>query len=60
MFKEIKSEIAKKDEQCKSGKASYAMVLLGLFKEPMDALSRKTFNEHGFQVVDLPRNPYLK
>lgn len=60
MFKEIKSEIAKKDEQCKSGKAIYAMVLLGLFKEPMDALTRKTFNEHDFQVVDLQRNPYLK
>ena len=60
MFKEIKSEIEKKDEQCRRGKAIYAMVLLGLFKEPMDEQTRKAFIEHGFQVIDLPRNPYLK
>ena len=60
VFREIKSEIAKKDEQCQRGRAVYAMVMLGLFKESMDVLTRNAFVEHGFQVVDLPRNPYLK
>ena len=60
IFREIKSKIAEKDEQCRKGKAVYAMTLLGLFKEPMDGQTRKAFVEHGFQVVDLPRNPYLK
>ena len=60
IFREIKSKIDEMNERCLRGKSIYSMVLLGMFKEPMDGLSRKAFVEHGFQVIDLPRNPYLK
>lgn len=60
LFREIKSRIAEKDRQCELGKSVYDMVLLGLFKMPMDETSKLAYIQHGFEVVDLPRNPYLK
>lgn len=60
IFKRIKSEIAEKDRQCELGKAVYNMVLLGLFKTPMEDKTRQSYIQHGFEVIDLPRNPYLK
>lgn len=60
MFKKMMSKIAEQDESCLRGKAVYSKVLLGIFKTPMDEASRRAYEAHGFQVVDLPRNPYLK
>lgn len=60
IFRDIKTRIAQQDELCERGKAMYSMVLLGLFKVPMDMATRKSFKDHGFEVVDLPRNPYMR
>lgn len=60
MFKRIKEEIIRQDERCRQGRSVYSMVLLGLFKTKMGDDTKQAFLQHGFEVVDLPRNPYLK
>jgi len=60
MFKRIKDDIERQDERCKQGRSIYSMVLLGLFKSPMSDDTKQLFIQHGFDVLDLPRNPYIK
>lgn len=59
IFKEIKARIDHMDGQCKLGKASPALLMVGIFKETMDNSTRKAFEQRGWTVTDLPRNPYI-
>lgn len=59
IFKELVDTIKKEDERCAKGWEVPSMIMLGLFKEEISVETRDTFQNHGFTVVDLPRNPYL-
>ncbi len=60
IFKAIKTNINRMDERCKIGKAAPALLMIGLFKETMDDKTRFTFENQGWTVVNLPRNPYIE
>ncbi|MCK9156866.1 MAG: class I SAM-dependent methyltransferase [Paludibacteraceae bacterium] len=60
MFRTIQKDISEQDKRCQQGKSIYSMVLLGLFKTKMDDQTRNMFVNHGFEVIDLPKNPYVK
>jgi SAM-dependent methyltransferase len=59
VFKELVNTINKQDERCAKGWEVPNLILLGLFKEKMNESTRKSFGEHGWTILDLPRNPYL-
>jgi ubiquinone/menaquinone biosynthesis C-methylase UbiE len=59
VFKEIVETIKYEDQRCSDGWDVPNMIMLGLFKEGMNAETEKTFEKQGWTIVDLPRNPYL-
>jgi ubiquinone/menaquinone biosynthesis C-methylase UbiE len=59
IFKQIVDTINMQDERCAKGWEVPSLIMMGLFKESMDAETRCAFESQGWTVVDLPRNPYL-
>ena len=61
LFKKIKSDIAALDRQSACGlSGGRPKLLVGMiFKEALEAAPRAALVADGFDVVDLPRNPYL-
>jgi len=58
MFARITENIAAHDAACRAGRADYDLLLAGLCLEPLDPVARQAFEADGWQVRDLPRNPY--
>lgn len=59
IFKELVDTIHDEDERCAKGWNVPNLILLGLFKEKMDDETRTLFQNKGWAIIDLPRNPYL-
>jgi SAM-dependent methyltransferase len=61
LFQRINDEIGKLDQQSKLGlsRGRYKLSLSIIFKESMDDKMRQSLLDGGFEVRDLPRNPYL-
>jgi ubiquinone/menaquinone biosynthesis C-methylase UbiE len=59
VFKELVDKIKDDDDRCKKGWGVPSLIMLGLFKQEMDHETRKSFQNHGFKIIDLPRNPHL-
>lgn len=60
VFRTIFQTVAENDARCAKGQADYALLMCGLFKRPMDAAAREAFLAHGWEVLDLPRNPHIR
>ena len=60
IFKNILELIAREDERCVRGESDYGMLMAGIFKEVMHKSERAAFADHGWQILDLPRNPHGK
>lgn len=59
IFRELVTVIRDKDELCRRGAADYNLIMAGLLLRPLDERSRKRFVGAGWDVVDLPANPYI-
>jgi ubiquinone/menaquinone biosynthesis C-methylase UbiE len=59
IFRTIVESIQKKDARCIEGLRPYNLLMVGFFLEPMDVEIRSKFLERGWEVLNLPRNPYL-
>jgi len=60
IFRELVSTIEEKDRLCREGLADSNMIMIGFFKNSMDSKTREIFEQRGWDVVDLPRNPYAQ
>jgi SAM-dependent methyltransferase len=60
IFKKIFYSIKKMDKLCSDGIADYNMIMIGFFVENMNNLSRSEFLKRNWNVIDLPKNPYIK
>lgn len=59
IFKELKQRIEKRDGLCIKGEADYDLLMVALFLKPMNESAHKKFIESGWQVIELPENPYI-
>jgi len=59
IFKELVETIRNEDDRCAKGWDVPNLILMGLFKEEMTDESRTLFQNKGWTIIDLPRNPYL-
>ena len=57
-FRQIRDNVAACDVQCESGERDYALLMAGIFKQPIDALAQRAFAYRGWQIVNLKRNPH--
>lgn len=60
IFRELVNTIQEKDRLCRTGAADYNMLMVGFFLYPMDARDKEVFVSHGWEIVDLPRNPHTQ
>ena len=60
IFRELVNTIQEKDRLCRTGAADYNMLMVGFFLCPMDARDKEVFASHGWEIVDLPRNPHTQ
>jgi ubiquinone/menaquinone biosynthesis C-methylase UbiE len=60
VFRRVKKRIAIADLKSKMGLKTYSSIIAILFKNPPAAELRKEIERTGFQIIDLPENPYLK
>jgi len=60
LFRRVAGKIARYDLLCKMGISQPALLAVVLFKRPPSAELRENLGRQGFDVVDLPQNPYLK
>jgi ubiquinone/menaquinone biosynthesis C-methylase UbiE len=58
IFRQILQTIEEEDQLCQEGVLSYGNISVGLLFEPLTLSARKKFEDCGWTVVDLPRNPY--
>lgn len=56
--KKMKRRIAVKDFLCRLGLDKQALLMACLFRVPLEAGQRNKLERNGWQVIDLPRNPY--
>jgi len=59
VFRELVAAIRDKDELCRSGRADYNLLMAGLLLRPLDDQGRSRFVAAGWDVIDLPANPYI-
>jgi len=59
IFREIVQNVSAKDDLCRRGLADYNMLMAGFIKRRMDAQTRERFCAAGWDVADLPANPYI-
>ncbi len=60
MFKRIKRRIALNNVLCRLGLKSHSNICVILFQNPIDPDLRRRLSGAGFEVVDLPENPYIE
>lgn len=60
MFKRIKRRIAMNDIFCRLGLKPHSTTCVILFHNPIDPDLRRRLSGAGFEVVDLPENPYIE
>jgi len=60
LFEKVKKMIANEDLKCRLGLQTYQGIIAILFKVAPDAELRRGLMETGFQIVNLPENPYQK
>ncbi|MDR2506403.1 MAG: class I SAM-dependent methyltransferase [Candidatus Accumulibacter sp.] len=59
IFKKIKRRIALLDMLCQAGINDYGMLMCGIFKTSLPDETRRKFQNHGWEVKDIVKNPYL-
>jgi SAM-dependent methyltransferase len=59
IFREIVSVVRAKDELYRRGLGDTNVLMAGILVHPLDASSRARFAAAGWEVVDLPANPYV-
>lgn len=59
VFRELISVIRGKDELCRRGVADSNLIMAGFLLDQFDAGTAQRFVAEGWDVVDLPRNPYI-
>jgi hypothetical protein len=59
IFRQLVQTIREKDRLCTEGVGDYNMIMAGLFARPMRAETRARFEASGWEVIDLPANPYI-
>ena len=59
MFRELLSVIEGKDELCRNGQGDYNMIMAGILVQPLETSARTAFITAGWDVADLPSNPYI-
>jgi ubiquinone/menaquinone biosynthesis C-methylase UbiE len=59
IFKELKEKIQQMNTLCMKGECDYDLLMAGFFLKPMDSLTHKKFIDSGWQIIDLPANPYI-
>lgn len=59
IFRELVSVIRGRDELCRAGKADSDLIMAGFVLEQMDMETKQNFRVSGWEVSDLPRNPYI-
>jgi ubiquinone/menaquinone biosynthesis C-methylase UbiE len=62
LFREVKSEIEKMDRECRRGfsRSRPKLLVAIILKQTPTAEFRSSLTSAGYEVHDLPRNPYLK
>lgn len=60
IFRRIVRNVAENDAACAAGKADYALLMCGIFKEPMDDTAKSHFTANNWELLDLPRNPHIR
>lgn len=60
LFEKVKKNISQADMKCKLGIQCWSSIIAILFKEKPDDDLRAKMQLSGFEVIDLPENPYLK
>jgi ubiquinone/menaquinone biosynthesis C-methylase UbiE len=59
-FKKVRTRIAQNDLLCKLGLKPPVKTCAVILKKKPDELLRNRLKKHGFTVIDLPENPYIK
>jgi hypothetical protein len=59
IFRKIKNSVEAKDLACKKGEAPPDLLMLGFMRQKLSADVREKFIQHGWEVIDLPPNPYI-
>jgi hypothetical protein len=60
IFRTIVESIEKANSRSIEGLQVYNLLMVGFFLEAMDLEVRSKFSKCGWEVIDLPRNPYVK
>jgi SAM-dependent methyltransferase len=60
VFRELVNTIQEKDRLCQEGLADHNMIMIAFFMDPMDVFDKEIFASHGWDIVDLPRNPHTQ
>ncbi len=60
LFRKVSGKIARFDLLCRIGINQPGLLGVMFFKQPLTDVLRKDLLKRQFQLVDLPRNPYLK
>ena len=59
VIKRVQSVIRKADQSCEAGLSSYHLLLAALFKEKPTNHTKNLLTKIGWQIKELPKNPYL-
>ena len=59
VIKRVQSAIRKADKRCKAGRSSYGLLLAALFKDEPTNQTKNMLAKSGWQIKELPKNPYL-
>jgi hypothetical protein len=59
VFNEMLETISMLDAACRSGNIDYPVLMVGIYKTPLDTATREAYDRNGFEITDLPRNPYI-
>lgn len=59
VFRELVSVIRGKDELCRTGKSDSNLIMAGFFIEQLNDEMKRSFSDAGWDIADLPRNPYI-
>jgi len=59
IFRELRRVIGDKDRHCAQGLSEFNLIMAGFFCRPIDAAARAKFLAAGWEVMDLPANPYV-
>jgi len=59
IFRELRRVIGDKDRHCAQGFSEFNLIMAGFFRKPIDDEARANFLAAGWEVMDLPANPYV-